>query len=214
MIFGAIDITISGVLIFKKDKGVKQTGTITVFTGPMFSGKSKALMARLETKQRAHKKVLVVKPFLDDRFKAGNIIVSKRKKSEKFEPDNSMPAHPIKDETELKKLISKEGPEILGIDEAQFFDLWLGPVILQLRNSNGLEIYVAGLDLDAWQKPFGPMPDILAYSDNAHKFTANCFECGQDARFTQKIGGSSEKIQVGAEDLYEARCEHCWTSPA
>lgn len=193
---------------------LKESGSITVFTGPMFSGKSKALMARLETKQRAHKKVLIVKPLLDDRFEANNRIVSKKKKAEKFEPDDSMLAYPIKDKAELRELVDQEKPDILGIDEAQFFDSWLGPILLQLRNDNDLEIYVAGLDLDAWRKPFGPMPDVLAYSDNIQKFTANCFKCGEDARFTQKIGGSAEQIQVGAEELYEARCDNCWTSPA
>ncbi|OGN14406.1 MAG: hypothetical protein A3J47_03130 [Candidatus Yanofskybacteria bacterium RIFCSPHIGHO2_02_FULL_43_22] len=192
---------------------MKQTGSITVFTGPMFSGKSKALMARLETKQRAHKKVLIIKPLLDVRFNTIDSIVSKRKKTEKFEPDNILPAHPIQDEMELRRLIATKEPDVLGIDEVQFFGLWLGLVLFQLRKADGLEIYVAGLDLDAWQKPFGSMPDVLAYADNIHKFTANCFECGQDARFTQKVGGSAEQIQVGAEELYEARCEECWTTP-
>ncbi|MBI4158562.1 MAG: thymidine kinase [Candidatus Yanofskybacteria bacterium] len=192
---------------------VTQIGSITVFTGSMFSGKSKALMARLETKQRARKKVLIVKPLLDDRFKAIDSIVSKRKKTDKFEPDNSLPAHPIQDEAELRQLIAAKEPNVLGIDEAQFFGLWLGLALFQFRKADGLEIYVAGLDLDAWQKPFGPMPNVFAYADSVHKFTANCFKCGQDARFTQKVGGSSEQIQVGAEDIYEARCELCWTAP-
>ena len=192
-----------------------QIGSIIVFTGPMFSGKSKALMTRLETKQRAHKKVLVVKPLLDDRFNTTDSIVSKRKKTERFEPDASLPAYPIRDEAELRQLITVKEPDVLGIDEAQFFGLWLGLALFQFRKVDGLEIYVAGLDLDAWQKPFGPMPDVFAYSDGIQKFTANCFKCGQDARFTQKVGGSSlEKIQIGAEKLYEARCENCWTLPA
>ena len=72
----------------------------------------------------------------------------------------------------------------------------------------------AGLDLDAWAKPFGPMPQLLAIADRVEKFTANCFQCGQDARFTQKIGGSAGRIEVGADELYEARCGACWTPPA
>ena len=79
-----------------------------------------------------------------------------------------------------------------------------------LRN---LEVYVAGLDLDAWARPFGPMPHLLAIADRVEKFMANCFQCGQDARFTQKIGGSGGRIEVGADDLYEARCVACWTPP-
>ena len=193
---------------------MSKAGDIIVFTGPMFSGKSKALMARLETKQRAHKKVLIVKPAIDDRFGMVGKIVAKRKKAEKFEPDNSMPAHIIRDDLELRDLILKEEPDVLGIDEAQFFGPWLGRTLYLWRNTTNLEIYVAGLDLDAWAKPFDGMPDVLAYADEVYKFTANCFKCGQDARFTQKVGGSSEqKIQVGAENIYEARCGNCWTSP-
>lgn len=184
---------------------------LTVFTGPMFSGKSKALVARLESKQRAHKKVLRVVPTIDNRFGTGKI-VAKKKKAGKFEPDETLPACPVEDELQLRALLAKEQPEVLGVDEAQFFGEWIGPLLIELINS-GMDIYVAGLDLDAWRKPFGSMPYILAYADVVHKFTADCFQCGQGARFTQKIGGTAEKIQVGAENLYEARCEKCWTNP-
>ena len=198
---------------------------ITVYTGPMFSGKTQALMARLQSKQRAHKNVLVVKPALDDRYDSVDEIVVKQKTAQRFEKHASMAAHPIKTVEQLGALIRKIDPDIIGVDEAQFFghefSVALDTIAHKSAGSLGgtpiernLEVYVAGLDLDAWARPFGPMPDLLAVADRVEKFTANCFQCGQDARFTQKIGGSAGRIEVGADDLYEARCGGCWTPPS
>jgi thymidine kinase len=199
-------------------------GSITVYTGPMFSGKTQALMA-LQSKQRARRKVLVVKPELDDRFHAPGEITSKQRTAQKFEKHASMAAHPIRSALDLGPLISEFDPDVLGVDEAQFFDDSIGRVldvvahrggglIGDIRIARTLEVYAAGLDLDAWARPFGPMPSLLAFADRVEKFTANCFLCGQDARLTQKIGGSAGRIEVGADDLYEARCVACWTPPA
>ena len=200
-------------------------GSITVYTGPMFSGKTQALMARLRSKERAHKTVLVVKPELDDRFHSLAEIVSKQRTAQRFEKHASMAAYPIKSGRDLGPLIRAFNPDVIGVDEAQFFDESIGSVLDLIAHQSGgvigeveiprsLEVYAAGLDLDAWAKPFGPMPNLLAFADRIEKFTANCFQCGQDARFTQKIGGSSGRIEVGADDLYEARCGGCWTPPA
>ena len=188
---------------------------ITVYTGPMFSGKTQALMARLQTKQRAHKNVLVVKPALDDRYDSVDEIVVKQKTAQRFEKHASMAAYPIKNAEQLGALIKKIEPDVIGVDEAQFFDEDVSKALdtIAHRSEKDLEIYVAGLDLDAWAKPFGAMPHLLAVADRIEKFTANCFQCGQDARFTQKIGGTAGRIEVGADELYEARCGACWTPP-
>jgi thymidine kinase len=190
----------------------------------MFSGKTQALMARLQSKQRAHKNVLVVKPALDDRYDSVDEIVVKQKTAQRFEKHASMAAHPIKTVEQLGALIRKIDPDIIGVDEAQFFGHEFSVALDTIAHKSAgrlvgtpiernLEVYVAGLDLDAWARPFGPMPDLLAVADRVEKFTANCFQCGQDARFTQKIGGSAGRIEVGADDLYEARCGGCWTPP-
>ncbi len=184
---------------------------ITIYTGPMFSGKTQALMARLQSKQRAHKNVLVVKPALDDRYDSVAEIVVKQKTAQRFEKHASMAAYPIKTAAELCALIKEIKPDVIGVDEAQFFADEFTAVLSAIGKD--LDVYVAGLDLDAWAKPFGPMPQLLAMADRVEKFTANCFQCGQDARFTQKIGGSAGRIEVGADDLYEARCAVCWTPP-
>jgi len=191
----------------------------------MFSGKTQALMARLQSKQRAHKNVLVIKPAMDDRYDSVDEIVVKQKTAQRFEKHASMAAYPIKTVEQLGDLIRKIDPDIIGVDEAQFFDgdfrialdtiaHKAGGSVAGTRIERNLEVYVAGLDLDAWARPFGPMPDLLAVADRVEKFTANCFQCGEDARFTQKIGGSAGRIEVGADDLYEARCGACWTPPA
>jgi len=197
---------------------------ITVYTGPMFSGKTQALMARLQSKQRAHKNVLVVKPALDNRYESVDEIVVKQKTAQRFEKHASMAAYPIKNAAQLGALINEIDPDIIGVDEAQFFDddftmaldtiaHRAGGLVGDATIHRNLEVYVAGLDLDAWARPFGPMPQLLAVADRVEKFMANCFQCGQDARFTQKIGGSAGRIEVGADDLYEARCGLCWTPP-
>jgi thymidine kinase len=108
-------------------------------------------------------------------------------------------------------LVEQIRPDVIGVDEAQFFPGDFSGALAAIARD--LDVYVAGLDLDAWARPFGPMPQLLAVADRVEKFTANCFQCGQDARFTQKIGGSAGRIEVGADDLYEARCGACWTSP-
>jgi thymidine kinase len=169
--------------------------------------------------------VLVVKPALDDRYDSVDEIVVKQKTAQRFEKHASMAAHPIKTVEQLGALIRKIDPDIIGVDEAQFFGHEFSVALDTIAHKSAgrlvgtpiernLEVYVAGLDLDAWARPFGPMPDLLAVADRVEKFTANCFQCGQDARFTQKIGGSAGRIEVGADDLYEARCGGCWTPPA
>jgi thymidine kinase len=178
----------------------------------MFSGKTQALMARLQSKQRAHKNVLVVKPALDDRYDSVDEIVVKQKTAQRFEKHASMAAYPIKNAAQLTTLVEELKPDVIGVDEAQFFGEEFSVALAGMARD--IEVYVAGLDLDASARPFGPMPHLLAIADRVEKFTANCFQCGQDARFTQKIGGSAGRIEVGADDLYEARCGDCWTPPA
>jgi len=137
---------------------------ITVYTGPMFSGKTQALMARLQSKQRAHKNVLVVKPALDDRYDSVDEIVVKQKTAQRFEKHASMAAYPIKNAVQLGALITEIDPDVIGVDEAQFFDETFSAALdtIAHRSERNLDIYVAGLDLDAWARPFGPMPHLLA----------------------------------------------------
>lgn len=188
----------------------RQTGSITVFTGPMFSGKSEALLARLKRANYARKKVLVVKPKKDMRT-AGEVVSRQLKEEEKkFQKYSSMSAHTISTKEELLELVKSSGCQVIGADETQFFPEWFIEAIEYLAWGKGIDVIVSGLDNDAWRKPFGIMPQLLAMADKVHKLNAICFECGNEARFTQKLAGSQEQIEIGDADKYEARCGECY----
>ena len=201
---------------------------LEVIAGPMFSGKSEELIRRLRRARHGGKEILVIKPKIDKRTE--NRIVARQKKVEGlgFEPHDELEAIPIENEEELRDLIIKKRPKVIGIDEVQFFGGWLvGFLELLMKmmaatNHAGeaprgeLLIIAAGLDLDAWRKPFGPMPTLMAMADKVDKETAVCFECHDKygpAIFTQKKGGPGQQIEVGDAELYEARCRTCHKIP-
>lgn len=193
----------------------RKEATITVFTGPMFSRKSGELMLRIERAQRANKRVLVVKPKKDLRV-VGKIVSRRMKREEKkFEEFISQPAYTVSTKEEVLELINKGEYDILAADEVQFFEEWFVDLVTHLAWERGIEVVLAGLDLDAWRRPFGIMPHILAVANKVEKLTADCFnpKCGKEARFTQKKGGSGKQIEIGDNELYEARCGNCWMPP-
>lgn len=190
---------------------------LVVITGPMFSGKSEELIRLLRRQDIAKKRILVVKPTVDTR--TGNCIASRRKgKSGKFENSEEFPATPIGSREELEHLFFKVETDVLALDEAQFFGPWIVDFVQGLIEKKSVhKIIVAGLDMDAWGKPFGPMPELLAMADEVKKETAVCFRCGREevpAVITQKLAkGSGEQVEVGNADLYGACCRDCWTTP-
>lgn len=194
---------------------------LEVITGPMFSGKSEELIRRLKRATYAEQNVLVIKPKIDTRV--DKKIASRRKKDKKdtkFEESESFPAHEVSSAHEFIELVSKHNPDVLAVDEVQFFPEWLLHIINELldkyENSN-FSIIVSGLDLDAWKKPFGIMPDIIAMADPSCvlRLAAICFKCKKrPANLTYKHGGSSERqIEVGDSEKYEARCWRCHKIP-
>lgn len=190
---------------------------LKVIAGPMFSGKTEELIRILHRSDLAGKKISVVKPRLDVR--SADEIASRRTadaKSKDFTKSGSFPAIPIESAQELGDIVKREQPTILGIDEAQFFEPWLYDFLVDLlrRTSNtDLTILVAGLDMDAWGRPFGIMPQIMAMADEVQKETAICFQCKQPAMFTQKLVSSDQQVEVGDFEIYEARCRVCHTLP-
>ena len=149
---------------------------LEVITGPMFARKSKLLIWRLESESYIDKKILVVKPRIDTRTK-GEIASRKKLDLEdpEFEKGDSFPAHPINSAEEFIALVKEYQPNVIGIDEAQFFDNKLLEAIDELldkfeRDENYL-IVVAGLDMDAWRKPFGIMPELMAKANQITKLT-------------------------------------------
>lgn len=179
----------------------KLSGHIEVICGSMFSGKSEELIRRLRRAQIAKQKVAIFKPEIDNRYSSNEIV---------SHSDQRIPSVVIKDAMEILKL-SKDA-DVIGIDEAQFFDLKLIDVCESLANQ-GKRIIVAGLDTDFRAKPFDPLPQLLAIAEYITKTLAVCMKCGSPANRTQRLTKQSDKIVVGALDVYEARCRTCYEPP-
>jgi thymidine kinase len=183
----------------------------------MFSGKTEELIRILHRSDLAGKKIVVVKPRIDSR--TDEEIASRKTssgQSKDFAKSGSFPARPIESAEELSALMLKEQPSILGVDEAQFFKPWLYDYLVDLlrhRSNTDLMVLVAGLDLDAWARPFGMMPQIMALADEVQKETAICFRCKRPAMFTQKLLDSEKQVEVGDFEIYEARCRVCHVLP-
>ena len=173
-------------------------GHIEAIAGCMFSGKSEELIRRLRRAVIARQKVQVFKPAADTRAEG----VTSR-------DNRSLDAINVDSSQEMRKLISW-GIDVVGVDEAQFFDDGLPALVNEMADS-GMRVIVAGLDLDFRRQPFGPMSTIMAQADYVQKLHAICMRCGQPALYSQRIAGGSETVQVGDADSYEARCRRCFT---
>lgn len=179
----------------------KETGWIEVITGCMFSGKTEELIRRLRRAKIAKQKVVIFKPIIDTRY-SHNSIVS--------HSEQSLPSILINDASEILDLI--EDAQVVGIDEAQFFSNNLVNVCNQLADE-GKRVLVAGLDMDYRGIPFEPMPQLLSVAEYITKSLAICMVCGNPADRTQRKTALSERVIVGAADLYEARCRKCHYIP-
>lgn len=191
---------------------------LEVITGPMFSGKSTVLISKLERATYAERRVLVIKPKIDTRTVSR--IASRKKKNKKdstFEEHGSFPAHEVTSAQEFIQLVSQHQPDVLAIDEVQFFPEWIPQLInelLDVNENSDFVIIVSGLDMDAWKKPFGIIPQLMAMADEVDKLTAVCFKCKKPANLTYKYGGTlSQIIEVGDTEKYEARCRSCHKLP-
>ncbi len=176
-----------------------QTGWIEVITGSMFSGKSEELIRRLRRAQIARQKVQIFKPQFDTRDSENHIV------------SHSEMRIPSEQVSSSKDLLDRVRPdtEIVGIDEGQFFDQELPAVCNQLANM-GKRVIVAGLDQDYLGKPFEPMPQLLAIAEYITKTLAICVVCGGPANHTQRLVASKDRVLLGAQGTYEARCRHCF----
>jgi thymidine kinase len=177
------------------------TGSIEVISGGMFSGKSEELMRRIRRAKIAKQKVQIFKHSLDKRYDANHIHSHDKRGDE---------AVPASDSNEIMKSIQRD-TTVVAIDEAQFFDDGLASVCETLAN-NGKRVIVAGLDLDSWNRPFGPMPKLLALAETVDKLRAVCVKCGNNASRSFMKTLSENVINPGAADKYEARCRTCHNS--
>ena len=176
----------------------KPGGIIEVITGSMFSGKTEELIRRLKRARFARQKVEIFKPEVDIRY-ARNEVVS--------HDENSIPSSPVENSATI--LLLSAGVEVVGIDEAQFFDKGLVEVCSKLANQ-GLRVIVAGLDMDFKGQPFGPMPGIMAIADYVTKVHAICVRCGQVAQFSHRLVSGDKQILLGEGSEYEPLCRDCY----
>ena len=175
------------------------TGWIEVITGGMFSGKSEELVRRLRRAAIARQKIQVFTPSSSDRHGPNRLITR---------DEREMAASSVRDSNELREQLAL-GVEVVGIDEAQFFDDGLVELATSLADA-GMRVIIAGLDQDFARSPFGPMPRLLALAEMVDKMHAVCVRCGAPAHYSQRIAGGSSQIQVGDTDAYEARCRRCY----
>jgi thymidine kinase len=178
------------------------TGWIEVVSGCMFSGKTEELIRRLRRAQIAKQKVMIFKPKIDTRYSTNQIV---------SHSEQSLPSTVIDNPKDILEL--SKNAQVVGIDEAQFFSADLVEICNQLANM-GKRVIVAGLDQDYRGKPFEPMPQLLAVAEYITKTLAICMVCGNPADRTQRITKQQERVVVGAQNIYEARCRKCFVTPS
>ncbi len=178
-----------------------ETGWIEVIAGCMFSGKTEELIRRLRRAEIAKQKVVIFKPQIDQRYSKTSIVSHAKQ---------SLPSTVVKYSKEI--LEYSKNAQVIGIDEAQFFDNDLVDVCNELANQ-GKRVVVAGLDQDYKGIPFEPIPTLLATAEYITKTLAICVKCGNPADKTQRITNADERVLVGAEYNYEARCRKCHYIP-
>lgn len=176
----------------------QRSGWIEVICGSMFSGKTEELIRRLKRAKIANQKVEVFKPRIDTRYDDISVV---------SHDENALLSTPIAHSSKLLEL--SEGADVVGIDEAQFFDDAL-PDVCQALAMKGFRVIVAGLDMDFKGKPFGPMPNLLAVAEYITKVHAICRHCGNLATHSYRLTPDSETVMLGEKDIYEARCRTCY----
>jgi thymidine kinase len=177
-------------------------GRLELITGPMFSGKSEELIRRLKRARIARRRVACFKPDIDLRYHRTAIASHSSQTHE---------AHTISSVEDLRAALAPELDlvEVIGIDEAQFLDVAIIPLAMELV-ALGKRVLIAGLDTTFANEPFGPIPALMALADEVTKLSAVCMVCGAPAIHTQRLGQSQQLVVVGAAGLYEARCRTCF----
>ncbi|HVT86846.1 MAG TPA: thymidine kinase [Chitinophagaceae bacterium] len=176
----------------------ERRGWIEVICGSMFSGKTEELIRRLKRVKIANLKVEIFKPTIDVRYDETKIVSHDTTAIQSTPVDNSQ-----------KILLMAQDVDVIGIDEAQFFDDQLPSVCDELA-VRGIRVIVAGLDMDYLGNPFGPMPTIMAKADYVTKVHAICMKCGNIANYSYRKVARAEQVMLGAKDAYEPRCRKCY----
>lgn len=175
----------------------ERRGWIEVICGSMFSGKTEELIRRLKRVKIANLKVEIFKPAIDVRYDETKIV---------SHDTNAIHSTPVDSSQSI--LLLAQDVDVVGIDEAQFFDAEIGDVCEQLA-IRGIRVIVAGLDMDYLGKPFGQMPNLLAKADYITKLHAICVRCGNIANVSYRKTQQEGQVLLGEKDIYEPRCRHC-----
>ena len=173
-------------------------GRIEVICGSMFSGKTEELIRRMRRAEFAHQNVEIFKPSVDNRYSLEEVVSHDHRTIKSTVIDSSSSI-----------LLLSSDIDVVGIDEAQFFDKGLVEVCNELA-AQGIRVIVAGLDIDYRGVPFGPMPDLLAIADEVTKVHAICVRCGDLAYISHRIVESDKRVLIGEKDHYEPLCRRCF----
>ncbi len=179
---------------------IETVGSIEVICGSMFSGKTEELIRRLRRAQIARLNVEIFKPKTDTRYDDTAVVSHNQ---------NSISSTPVENSSSI--LLLGTNTEVVGIDEAQFFDDELPDVCIKLAN-RGIRVVIAGLDMDFLGKPFGPMPALMSIAEDVAKVHAICVCCGNPASYSYRTVRSESKILLGEKESYEPRCRVCFNA--
>jgi len=176
----------------------KKSGSIEVIAGSMFSGKTEELIRRLKRAKIAKLKVEIFKPAIDTRYSVAEVV---------SHDENSIMSTPVESSGNIMLLTGDV--DVIGIDEAQFFDMGLIDVTVNLAQM-GIRVIIAGLDMDFKGKPFGPIPALMAVADHITKVHAICMNCGDVAQFSHRLSTTDKLVLLGEKNEYEPLCRACF----
>lgn len=179
-------------------ENAKNPGWIEVICGSMFSGKTEELIRRLKRAKFANQHVEIFKPKIDTRYSDEQVV---------SHDANAILSTPVDSSSSI--LLLSNDVDVVGIDEAQFFDPGIVDVVQHLA-SQGIRVIVAGLDMDYLGKPFGPMPALMAVAEYVTKVHAICVKCGDLANHSHRLSASDKLVELGEKDIYEPICRHCF----
>ena len=179
-------------------ENTKKTGSIEVICGSMFSGKTEELIRRLKRAQFAKQKIATFKPTIDKRYSELDVV---------SHDSHSISCTPVKSPSRMLQI--DPDVQVVGIDEAQFFDDSIIGVVQELAD-RGVRVIIAGLDTDYLGKPFGPMPGLLAIAEDVQKVHAICVRCGSLANHSHRLSDSRKLVVLGEKDTYEPLCRDCF----
>ena len=175
-------------------------GWIELICGSMFSGKTEELIRRIRRAQFAKQKIELFKPAIDTRYAETEMV---------SHDATALPSTPVHNAAEILLYVSMDTVEVVGIDEAQFFDDGIVAVCNQLAN-DGIRVIVAGLDMDYLGNPFGPMPKLMAIAEYVSKVHAICTRCGDLAHYSHRTVANDKQVLLGEKDAYEPLCRGCF----